>query len=103
VGLEEDLSLTSAVLETNDDGLNVDEESEGIVLGTSDPPLESDFVGGKVGLLLGATDRISLSITEALPEGDPLNDLISIAVGAELDGTTDCIEGDFGLLGAVDG
>jgi hypothetical protein len=69
------------------------------VLGTSDPPLESDFVGGKVGLLLGATDRISLSIAEALPEdspeGDPLNGLLYIAVGTEFDGTTDCKEGEF--------
>ena len=51
------------------------------MLGTSDPTLESDFEGGKVGLLLGATDRISLTITEVLPEGDPLIELLSIAIG----------------------
>ena len=51
------------------------------MLGTSDPTLESDFEGGKVGLLLGATDRISLTITEVLPEGDPLIELLSNAMG----------------------
>ena len=50
------------------------------MLGTSDPTLESDFEGGKVGLLLGATDRVSLTITEVLLEGDPLTELLSIAM-----------------------
>ena len=81
MGFEEEFSLTPAVLETNDDGLNIDGEQERIVLGTSDPTLESDFEGGKVGLLLGATDRVSLTITEVLLEGDPLTELLSIAMG----------------------